>query len=353
MNKKLMSYLVDPNTKESLSIRSGGGDEFEEILDGELVSSSGKAYSIVNGIPRFVESADASQAQTADSFGYKWNARRNTFDSEAAHDAHHKWLVKKYGFSDRQSMRQHFSSQKKVLDAGCGNGLSASTWLFNDDFEKVQCEYVGVDISSSIDVAAQRLGSFPDTFFIQADLMKLPFGDDSFDIIFSEGVLHHTPSTEMALKSLVQYLQRGGEMMFYVYKEKGPIREFTDDHIRLLLSSMSPEEAWEALKPLTMLGQALAELQVEVNVPEDIPFLGIQAGRVDVQRLLYWNFAKMFWNRDLDFEDNHHVNFDWYHPKYAHRQTEEEVRRWCDEAGLSVAYFRVEESGFTVRAIKR
>jgi len=46
------------------------------------------------------------------------------------------------------------------------------------------------------------------------------------------------------------------------------------------------------------------------------------------------------------------VNFDWYHPRYAHRQTEEEVRRWCGEAGLSIFHFDVQESGFTVRAIK-
>ena len=34
------------------------------------------------------------------------------------------------------------------------------------------------------------------------------------------------------------------------------------------------------------------------------------------------------------------MNFDWYHPRYAHRQTEEEVRRWCEEAGLGSAVRR-------------
>jgi hypothetical protein len=60
----------------------------------------------------------------------------------------------------------------------------------------------------------------------------------------------------------------------------------------------------------------------------------------------------MFWNESLSFEENNHVNFDWYHPRYAHRQTEEDVRRWCAEANLSITHFDVEESGFTVRAIK-
>lgn len=48
------------------------------------------------------------------------------------------------------------------------------------------------------------------------------------------------------------------------------------------------------LRPMTKLGQALAELGVEVDVPEDIPYLGIRAGRHDVHRLIYWHVAKLF-----------------------------------------------------------
>src|SRR3712207_3338642 len=102
--------------------------------------------------------------------------------------------------------------------------------------------------------------------------------------------------------------------MFYVYRRKGPVREFTDDYIRERISSLPPEEAWEALRPLTRLGQALAELRAEVEVPEDVPLLGIRAGRYDVQRLIYWHFAKMYWNEAVPFETSHHINFDWYHP---------------------------------------
>ncbi len=89
---------------------------------------------------------------------------------------------------------------------------------------------------------------------------------------------------------------------------------------------MSPDEAWDALRPLTRLGQALAELETTVEVPEDVPLLGIKAGRYDVQRLVYWHVAKLFWNPKMTFEENNHLNFDWYAPRYAHRQTEEEVR---------------------------
>jgi hypothetical protein len=46
------------------------------------------------------------------------------------------------------------------------------------------------------------------------------------------------------------------------------------------------------------------------------------------------------------------VNFDWYHPRYAHRHTPEEVLQWCREEGLQVEHWDVQESGITVRARK-
>ena len=54
-----------------------------------------------------------------------------------------------------------------------------------------------------------------------------------------------------------------------------------------------------------------------------------------MQRLLYYNFLKCFWNEAFDWETNNMVNFDWYHPHHAWQQTEEEVGRWLEELGVS------------------
>jgi len=213
-------------------------------------------------------------------------------------------------------------------------------------------DWFGVDISSAIEVAQERLGACPGTCFIQADICHLPFAASTFDLVYSEGALHHTPSTERAFRALVAVLAPGGELMFYVYRKKGPVREFTDDHVRSLVSRLPPAEAWAALRSLTRLGQTLAELRAEVDVPEDIPYLGIKAGRYDVQRLIYWHFAKLFWRADFSLDENNHVNFDWYHPTYAHRHTEDEIRRWCAEAGVRIRHLDAQESGYTVRALK-
>ncbi len=55
----------------------------------------------------------------------------------------------------------------------------------------------------------------------------------------------------------------------------------------------------------------------------------------------------------MSFEENVHINFDWYRPAYAHRQSPEEVRAWCSEAGLAVDYMHVDDSGITVKATRR
>lgn len=337
MNNSLLDILVDPITKESLR------------LDGDrLYNADGVAYPIINSIPRFVLTEDSGQKQTETSFGYKWQ-QESSYDTPAVHESARAWLVSRYGFQDVAAMRNFFAGRKRILDAGCGSGFSASLWM-TPAWQGAQ--WVGADISVAIDVAQKRLAGGTDRHFVQADILQLPFQAKSFDTIFSEGVLHHTPSTERAFKSLVPLLEPGGELMFYVYRKKSPIREFTDDHIRAAIADLPPEEAWAVMRPLTKLGQALAELHTEVEVPEDIPYLGIKAGRYDVQRLIYWHIAKLFWNESFSFEANNHVNFDWYAPRYAHRQTEEEVRRWCTESNLTITHFDAQEAGFTVRARK-
>lgn len=337
MHNALLEILVDPVTKTPLR------------LDGDqLASAAGATYAVINGIPRFVLTEDSGQKQTETSFGYKWQ-QESSYDTPEVHESARKWLVERYGFTDVEAMRTFFAGRKRILDAGCGSGFSASLWM-TPTWQGA--EWVGADISAAIDVAQKRLGDVPGRHFVQADVLQLPFRDGSFDTIFSEGVLHHTPSTEQALKALVPLLTPGGELMFYVYRKKGPIREFTDDYIRQAIANLPPEEAWAVMRPLTKLGQALAELHTEVEVPEDIPLLGIKAGRYDVQRLIYWNIAKLFWNAQWSFEANNHVNFDWYAPHYAHRQTEEDIRRWCAESKLEITHFDAQEAGYTVRALK-
>lgn len=342
--------LVDPVALTPLKLE-GASDANGEVIDGRLVSDDGATYPIVAGIPRFVLGQDDAQAQTREAFGFKWK-KRDTYDSDEARASAAEWYVQKYGFESLGAWSRHYDSFERILDAGCGSGFSSSLWLRRPEWTG-RAAWVGVDISEAIDVAKERLSDVANTHYVQADVLSLPFADRTFDGVFSEGVLHHTPSTRAALLSVARVLANGGEATFYVYKKKSPVREFTDDYVREQISSLTDEQAWEAMRPLTELGRVLAEAKATVELSQDVPVLGIKAGTHDVQRLIYWHFAKLFWNPRLSFEENVHVNFDWYRPRYAHRQTEEQVREWCEEARLDIRRFHDSDPGFAVRAVKR
>ncbi|MBA2712094.1 MAG: class I SAM-dependent methyltransferase [Rubrobacteraceae bacterium] len=289
------------------------------------------------------------QTQTAETFGFKWRQRK-TFESAAAMARTRAWEIERYGDVANAAWWSEYGEQPLLLDAGCGAGLSA-TALLEPCLDRVR--YLGTDVSAAVDVAAQRFAEAGHSgAFMQADLMNMPLAEGSVDVILSEGVLHHTDSTEDALGKMTRLLKPGGRFMFYVYRRKGPIREFTDDHVRDLLQAMSPEEAWEALMPLTKLGIALGELGIEVDVPEEVSLLEIPAGPIDLQRLFYWHVFKAYHHPDLDLDEANHINYDWYAPRNAHRQSPEEVRAWCEELGLDIEREDVQEAGITVIAKK-
>lgn len=352
MKKLLLDILVDPVNQKPLKFENAA-DDGEERMAGRLLSAGGEVFPVVAGIPRFVKTVDSGQLQTQNTFSFKWGQKQTYAwmlgqGDEATQSA---WLLEKYGFSSVAEWGRTFSSASRVLDLGCGAGMASWPWLTSDAWSG-KAMWVGTDISDSIDVAAELLGHLPNTHFVQADALHLPFPDATFDVILSEGVLHHTPSTRDAITAAARTIRPGGEMYFYVYRRKGPVREFTDDHVRQAIAGMTDDEAWQEMRSLTMLARQLSELKATVQLDEDIPILGIQAGKHDVQRLIYWNFAKLYWNEALTFEENAHVNFDWYRPRYAHRQSEAEVRLWCQLAGLTIRRFHEQESGFTVIGVR-
>lgn len=340
MNAVLLDILRAPATRGPLTFDHGA-----------LTAGDGRRYPVRDGIPRFMDTEDAGQLQTRDSFGFKW-AKQDTYDSAPSRQRMAQWLIERYGFPSTDAWADHFNGFARVLDVGCGGGLSSGTWLASPRWTG-RAMWVGVDISHAIDIAKGRLGTLPNTHFVQADALDLPFADGTFDAVFSEGVLHHTPSTRAALLSAARVLRSGGEFSFYVYRKKGAAREFTDDYVREQLRGLSDEAAWEVMRGFTRLAQALSAVDAEVDVPEAVPLLGIAAGKLPVQRFVYWNFAKLYWSDAMSFEENVHVNFDWYRPVYAHRQTAGEVRAWCEAAGVDVTRFNEQESGYTVVARKQ
>ena len=313
---------------------------------GWLESASGHRYPIVGGIPRFVGDMDAGQAQTAESFGFKW-----TRGAHWGFEPEHQPVVWEFwrdvfGWERPDDLRALVAG-KVLLDAGCGSGASLN------QFVDWPAEIAAVDISPAVDACYRRFGSRGHITFAQADLCALPYGDEVFDVVWSNGVLHHTPNVFTSLEALTRHLKRDGLVIFYIYAKKAPIREFVDDHIRRDVATLPPEEAWRRMEAITALGRSLAAITQPLEIEMDVPELGIAKGTYNLQRFLYYHALKCYWNPAMTFEDNVHVNFDWYHPTYAHRHTVPEVRAWLHALGLAEVSLRRSESGISVVARKR
>lgn len=104
-----------------------------------------------------------------------------------------------------------------VLDAGCGTGVHSVR------ASKYGAKVTAIDISQSmIDVAKQNIekaGFAEQTAFQQEDLTTLSFADQTFDHIFSWGVIIHIPDFKSALDNLVRALKPGGSLALYVTNE--------------------------------------------------------------------------------------------------------------------------------------
>ena len=315
--------------------------------EGGSVIAHGHKITTVAGIPRSAEFVSAAQEQTRETFGFKW-AKRDTFEGSVA-DHMRNWLVQKYG--DVPLAPWFFKDHGPnpiILDAGCGAALSGIA-LFGPVMDRVR--YFGVDVSTAVDVAKKRFEERGwQAGFIQSDLNQIPVKERSVDIVFSEGVLHHTDDTFKALEAVTKYVKQGGRVIFYVYRKKGPVREYTDDYIRDKLQKMTPEEGWRAMEPLSELGKILGDLNIEIDIKNKIDLLDIPAGRINLQRFFYWHVLKAFYRPEMTLDEMNHINFDWYAPKNARRHTVEEVRGWCKTLGLEIEHEFAEEAGISVIA---
>lgn len=373
MRRALLPLLRCPACRAPLQARALVGDD--PIDTGVLTCRAGHWYQVRGGIPRLLlppyrrqdaafltshgldlspfpgtgEDGDTQQ-QVQDSFSAKWaKFPRFGFDRPGIRDFFDAWFRRKLGLPDPEDFARFLRGKRRVLDAGTGLGAKVET-VGRLHPEAV---VVGVDIADGVDDAVRNTGHLPGAHIVQADLRDLPFAPETFDLIVSDGVLHHTPDTRASFRALLPFLAPGGHIAIHVYRKLGPIREFCDDHIRARTTGMSPAECWEAVKAFTDVGRTLSELKVEIEVPKDIPVLEIPAGRYDLQRFLYYHVFKCFWNPEFGYEESNLVNFDWYHPADAHRHTEAEVVGWFAEAGLEeIVALQPNESGVAVRGRK-
>jgi len=134
---------------------------------------------------------------------------------------------------------------KTVLDAGCGTGIFSIIFA-NAGASKV----TGIDISQGSLNTAQGLKekfNLNNAEFIQQDMLKLPYPDATFDIVWAWGTVHHTTDPFGAVSELLRVLKKGGSILLAVYTRTK--LTFLHEIIRKTLIR-TPKRSWTTLSKI-------------------------------------------------------------------------------------------------------
>lgn len=98
-----------------------------------------------------------------------------------------------------------------AMDVGCGTGRW-SYYLANK-VGRIEC----VDPSKAVFSAAQLLSNCNNIRITQTSADNLPFPDNTFDLVYSIGVLHHIPDTWEGVRQCLKKVKPGGYLYLYLY----------------------------------------------------------------------------------------------------------------------------------------
>jgi ubiquinone/menaquinone biosynthesis C-methylase UbiE/uncharacterized protein YbaR (Trm112 family) len=284
MKKRLLDWLVCPACGERPELRvfreeqiDGQSQEIsEEILEGTLSCRCGLIYPVIDGIPRMIRTAreeyadfyarhglgspDTGEKRPRDrrsqkSFGLQWTLFQ---------EGDHTWFkddagLRKQEFLFNLDTTAEELQGKTMLDAGCGNGELTRA------IAEYGLEIVAMDFSRSVEQARQRLfdQGFPVSHrvhYLQGNVLELPLRRQSFDLVHSSGVLHHTPSTERAFRSVSQAPRPGGKLYVQLYRRRPTWIHLVNAGLRSVTTRMPMELLYRLCHAATPVHAALSRL---------------------------------------------------------------------------------------------
>src|SRR5436305_1488400 len=123
---------------------------------------------------------------------------------------------------------------RDVLEAGCGIATDGV------QFARLGARYTGIDFSPTALRHARtrfRMEGLEGQF-VQGSIVQLPFEAESFDLVYSMGVIHHVPETELAVSEFHRVLRPGGRAIVMVYHRDSFNYRFTIMVVRRALVTL-------------------------------------------------------------------------------------------------------------------
>lgn len=209
MKTRLLTWLRCPACGGRLSLVAGA-ERNGEVLSGTLRCASDHRFDIIDGVPRLHVVADAerdgTQVRTAESFGYLWAQPAAARDVYGAAGLHHALMEQRLSLPAPCGL---------VLDAGCGDGLDLAAQA-----RRPGVEAIGVELSDGGSrTSFARAAAHANAHVVQADLRRLPFASETFDAVYSYGVLHHLEAPTAGVEELVRVAKPDAAIAAYVYED--------------------------------------------------------------------------------------------------------------------------------------
>jgi SAM-dependent methyltransferase/uncharacterized protein YbaR (Trm112 family) len=226
-------------------------------------------------------------------------------------------------YSDSELVALHrdvwlrFSSEElnavdTVLNVGCGFGKEAI--VLAEIFPNA--DIFGVDLNLSLLQAAPGLTSYPRVHPIIASLFHLPFAKGSFAHVHSQGVIHHTYSTEAAFRTIAAFTRPGGTLFVWVYAREDSlvVRGFSGVLVRMYWFV-----SHRIGRPiLSRMPAAVRNVVLQVLTAAVYPLVKLRDRRAGE-----WHFRNTL-----------HGLRDAFTPRYAHQHGFNEVIGWFEDAGF-------------------
>ena len=195
-----------------------------------FLTESNDKYEIKNKIPRFVDKKNYT-----DAFGMQWNYFRKTqLDSYSKFPLSEQRLKRCLGDNLFSTLKG-----KLVLEAGCGAGRFTEILLDNG------ANVTSIDMSDAVEANQKNFPQDENHIIAQADICKLPFMREQFDIVICLGVIQHTKYPEQTLKALCSQVKPGGWIIVdhYVFSWSYST-QIAKILCRFILKRIRPEKAF-------------------------------------------------------------------------------------------------------------
>jgi SAM-dependent methyltransferase len=194
------------------------------------------------------------------------------------------------------------------------------------------------------------LGNLPNCHFVQADLLHLPFPPQTFDFIYSIGVLHHTPDTRASLSHVVRTLRPGGEAAIWVYPRRRLSETFHyfpeavnevlahDVNYRVPAKLHGLLRRFAGILDWTMETASSLERSITTRLPPRWLYwlCHVAIPLYTIYRIPLFYPLRLVTKIAMDPDPEWRVldTFDWYSPRYQWKHTYAEVREWFAQGGF-------------------